>query len=251
VKIFVSAKRVTDPNARIRLNSEGTGIDMTGVEYNVNPFDENAIEAAISLKEANDGEVVVVSIGPQEVETYIRTGLAMGGDRGIRVDIADEDLDSDLVARTFVKLVERENPDIIFLGKQAIDGDNNQVGQLLSGYLGWPQACFASEFALSDDKSSAQVVREVDGGLETVSVSLPAVISADLRLNEPRYASLPGIMKAKRKPIDVLSADDLGLDTTLKVKVLRLENPPSRAAGIKVESVDELLDKLRNEAKAL
>lgn len=251
MKILVSAKRVTDPNARIRLNSEGTGIDMTGVEYNVNPFCENAIEAAIALKEANDGEVVVVSIGPDDVETYIRTGLAMGGDRGIRVDIADEDLDSDLVARTFVKLVERESPDVVLLGKQAIDGDSNQVAQLLASYLNWPQACFASDLTLSEDKSSADVVREVDGGLETVKVSLPAVVSADLRLNEPRYASLPGIMKAKRKPIDVFSAEDLELDTTLKVKVLRLENPPTRAAGIKVESVDELLDKLRTEAKAL
>jgi electron transfer flavoprotein beta subunit len=251
VKILVSAKRVTDPNARIRLNSEGTGIDMTGVEYNVNPFDENALEGAISLKEAKDGEVVVVSIGPDEVDTYIRTGLAMGGDRGIRVDIADEDLDSDLVARIFCKIVERENPDIIFLGKQAIDGDSNQVAQLISAYLGWPQACFASEVSVSDDNTSATVVREVDGGLETVKVALPAVISADLRLNEPRYASLPGIMKAKRKPIDVLSTDELGVDTSLKVKVVRLENPPTRAAGIKVESVDELLDKLRTEAKAL
>ena len=175
----------------------------------------------------------------------------MGGDRGIRVDIADEDLDSDLVARTFVKLVERENPDVVLLGKQAIDGDSNQVAQLLASYLNWPQACFASDLTLSEDKSSADVVREVDGGLETVKVSLPAVVSADLRLNEPRYASLPGIMKAKRKPIDVFSAEDLELDTTLKVKVLRLENPPTRAAGIKVESVDELLDKLRTEAKAL
>ena len=251
MKILVSAKRVTDPDARIRINADGTGIDLTGVEYKVNPFCENAIEGALTLKEAQGGEVVVFSVGPDEVDTYIRTGLAMGGDRGIRVDLTDEALDSDLVARIVVKLVEKESPDLVLLGKQAIDGDNNQVSQLVAAYLGWPQACFASGIALSEDGGRATVTREVDGGIETVSVPLPAVISADLRLNEPRYASLPGIMKAKRKPIEVLSAADLGLDTTLKVRTLGLEAPSEKAAGVKVADVDELITKLKNEAKAL
>ncbi|MBR57713.1 MAG: electron transfer flavoprotein subunit beta [Myxococcales bacterium] len=251
MKILVAVKRVTDPDARIRLNADATGIDMTGVEYKVNPFCENAVEGALQLRDAAGGEVVVVSIGPEEVDTYIRTGLAMGGDRGIRVPLEDENLDSDVVARVLAALVAKEEPELVMLGKQAIDGDNNQVAQLLAGYLGWPQACFASEIALSDDQQSAEVTREVDGGLEVLNVGLPAVISADLRLNEPRYASLPGIMKAKRKTIDVYEAADLGVDTTVKVRVLKLESPPERAAGIKVDSVDDLLGKLRNEAKAL
>jgi electron transfer flavoprotein beta subunit len=249
VKILVSAKRVTDPDARIRLKADGSGIETTGLEYKVNPFDENAIEQAIQLKESAGGEVVVMSIGPGDVETYIRTGLAMGGDRGIRVESTDEELDSDSAARLFAAIVEKGQPDLVILGKQAIDGDNNQVAQLLAAYLGWPQACFASKMDVGD--GSAKVVREVDGGLETIEVKLPAVFSADLRLNEPRYASLPGIMKARRKPVDVHTAADLGVDVTPKVRTIRLESPPERAAGMMVESVDQLLDKLRNEAKAL
>ena len=249
MKILVTAKRVTDPDAKIRLNSDGTGIDLAGVEYKVNPFCENAIEAALTLKDQAGGEVIVVSIGPEDADTYIRTGLAMGGDRGVRVNLTDDELDSDLVARALAKVVEREQPDLVLLGKQAIDGDNNQVTQLLATYLGWPQACFASEIELGD--GDATVTREVDGGLEVIKVGLPAVISADLRLNEPRYASLPGIMRAKRKPIDVVEPGDLELDATLKVRVLGLESPAERAGGIKVESIDELLDKLQNDAKAL
>jgi len=251
VKIFVTAKRVTDYNAQIRLNSDGTGIDLDGVEYAVNPFDENAIEEAINLRDQHGGEVVVVSVGPDSVESYIRTGMAMGADRGIRVNATDEELDSDAVARILVALAKKESPDLVLLGKQAIDGDNNQVGQLLAGYLGWGQACFASGLTLAEDLTTASVVREIDGGLETLEVKLPAVVTADLRLNEPRYASLPGIMKAKRKPIDIFEPSDLDVDITPKVRTIRLENPPEKAAGLMVDSVQELVNKLRHDAKAL
>jgi len=251
VKIFVTAKRVTDYNAQIRLNSDGTGIDLQGVEYAVNPFDENAIEEAIRLRDEHGGEVVVISVGPDSVESYIRMGMAMGGDRGIRVNATDEELDSDAVARILVALVEKESPDLVLLGKQAIDGDNNQVGQLLAGYLGWAQACYASEISFSEGLATASVIREVDGGLETLEVKMPAVITADLRLNEPRYASLPGIMKAKRKPIDIYEPGDLSLDITPKVRTIRLETPPAKEAGVMVESVQELVNKLRHDAKAL
>ena len=251
MKIFVTAKRVTDYNAQIRLNSDGTGIDLQGVEYAVNPFDENAIEEAIRLRDEHGGEVVVISVGPDSVESYIRMGMAMGGDRGIRVNATDEELDSDAVARILVALVEKESPDLVLLGKQAIDGDNNQVGQLLAGYLGWAQACYASEISFSEGLATASVIREVDGGLETLEVKMPAVITADLRLNEPRYASLPGIMKAKRKPIDIYEPGDLSLDITPKVRTIRLETPPAKEAGVMVESVQELVNKLRHDAKAL
>jgi electron transfer flavoprotein beta subunit len=251
VKIFVTAKRVTDFNAQIRLRSDGTGIDLQGVEYTVNPFDENAIEEAIRLRDEHGGEVVVISVGPDSVESYIRMGMAMGGDRGIRVNATDEELDSDAVARVLVALVEKEAPDLVLLGKQAIDGDNNQVGQLLAGYLGWPQACYASELTLSSDLQTATVVREIDGGLEQLEVGMPAVITSDLRLNEPRYASLPGIMKAKRKPIDIYEPSDLSVDITPKVRTIRLETPAQKEAGVRVESTQELVEKLRHDAKAL
>ena len=251
MKIFVTAKRVTDYNAQIRLNSDGTGIDLQGVEYAVNPFDENAIEEAIRLRDEHGGEVVVISVGPDSVESYIRMGMAMGADRGIRVNATDEELDSDAVARILVALVEKESPDLVLLGKQAIDGDNNQVGQLLAGYLDWPQACYASEISLGEGLATASVVREVDGGLETLEVKMPAVITADLRLNEPRYASLPGIMKAKRKPIDIYEPGDLSVDITPKVRTIRLEPPAAKEAGVMVESIQELVNKLRHDAKAL
>lgn len=251
MKILVAAKRVTDPDATIRLKADKTGIEMEGVEYKPNPFCENAIEEALKLKEVHGGEVIIASVGPEDVTSTIRTGLAMGGDRGVLVTgLSDDELDSDLCARILVKVVERENPDLVLLGKQAIDGDSNQVGQLLGEYLGQPQACFASEVKFAD--GSFEVTREVDGGLETIQVKAPAVITADLRLNEPRYASLPGIMKAKKKPIDQLEVSELGVDTTLKVVTLRYDNPPVREGGCTmVESVDDLLDKLKNEAKVL
>ena len=251
MKILVTAKRVTDPDARIRLKSDLSGIEMEGVEYKPNPFCENAIEEALKIAEANDGEVVAVSIGPSEVSSTIRTALAMGADRGILVTgLDDVDLDSDLVARIFVKLFEKESPDLFMMGKQAIDGDSNQVGQLLAEYLQLPQACFASEVVLEEGR--AKVTREVDGGLETIDVSLPAIVTADLRLNEPRYASLPGIMKAKKKPIEEIAVGDLGVSTDLKVVTLRYENPPAREGGCTfVETADDLVEKLQNEAKVL
>ena len=251
MKILVTAKRVTDPDAKIKLKPDMSGIQTEGVEYKVNPFCENAIEEALKLSEQHGGEVVVVSIGPEDVKTYIRTGLAMGAARGILVTgIDDEHLDSDLTARILAAVYKRENPDIFLLGKQAIDGDSNQVAQLMAEYLELPQACFASKVQV--DGGAATVTREVDGGLETIEVKLPAIISADLRLNEPRYASLPGIMKAKRKPIDEVTVSDLGVQTGLKVRTLRYENPPTRGGGVTmVETVDDLVDKLKNEAKAL
>jgi electron transfer flavoprotein beta subunit len=251
VKILVTAKRVTDPDARIALKADMSGIEMDGVEYKPNPFCENAIEEALKIAEANDGEVVAVSIGPSEVSSTIRHALAMGAQRGILVTgLEDDGLDSDLVARIFVALVEREKPDLFLLGKQAIDGDCNQVGQLLAEYLGQPQACFASEVSVSDGR--ARVTREVDGGLETIDVGLPAVITADLRLNEPRYLKMPMIMKARKKTIEEIPVSELGVDTALKVVTIRYSKPAEREGGCTfVESVDALLDKLQNEAKVL
>ena len=251
MKILVSAKRVVDPDAQLTLLPDASGIDTGAVEYrHVNYFDENAIEEALVLSEKHSAEVVVVSIGPDDVTQTIRSGLAMGADRGIRVEMTDDALDSDLAARILAEVARREAPDLFLLGKQAIDGDNNQVGQLVAHYLDQPQACFASEVAVEGDE--VVVTREVDGGLETIALQMPAVITADLRLNEPRYASLPGIMKAKRKPIDVMSVDDLGVtDKALKVEVVSLTEPAAKEAGVMVETVDELFDKLSNEAKVL
>ncbi len=252
MKILVTAKRVTDPDAKIKLKADFSGIDEEDVEYKVNPFDENAIEAALVLRDEHDGEVVVVSIGPEDVTQYIRTGLAMGADRGILVESRDEELDGDRVAQILVKLVEEEKPDIVLLGKQCIDGDSNQVGQLLGAYLDWPQACFASDIDIINDGATARVAREVDGGIEKVDVDLPAVITADLRLNEPRYASLPGIMRAKRKKIDYFDLDDLDLDEVgEKVRTIRFEPPAQRQAGVMVPDVASLVSKLANEAKVL
>ncbi len=249
MKILVTAKRVTDPDAKIRLKADLSGIETEGLEFKVNPFCENAIEAALQLADKDGGEVVVVSIGPDESTQYIRTGLAMGGDRGIRVECNDEELDSDMAARIFVEIFKKEQPDLFLFGKQAVDGDSGQVTQLVAEYLGLPHASFASEAELKDGK--LEVVQEHDGGLQTTAVALPAVMSADLRLNEPRFASLPGIMKARRKKIDVFSVADLGVDTALKVKTVSYEEPPGRKAGEFVASVDELMNKLVNEAKAL
>jgi len=254
LKILVSVKRVIDPDSRLKLTDDGTGLATGSLDYKLNPFDENAVEEAMLLNEAHGGEVVLVSIGPDDWKRTIKTGLAMGADRAIRVDSDDEQLDSDLTARILAAVYEREKPDLFLLGKQAIDGDNNQVGQLLAEYLNIGQACFASEVLVeaNGDAWSARVVREVDGGLETIQVPLPAVITADLRLNEPRYPAIRAILGANSKPFEVLSIDDLGItDTALKVEVVRLEMPPERQAGIMVESVDELIDKLRNEARVL
>jgi electron transfer flavoprotein beta subunit len=248
VKILTTVKRVTDPDMKVKIKPDGSGIVTDGVEYKMNSFDEYGVEEAIKLKEKHDAEVVVVSVGPQDATKEIRTALAMGADRGILVE-TDAVLDSDAVARVLAEVVRKENPDIIIMGKQAVDSDRNQAGQLLASYLDLPQATFA--FSLDVADGWATVGRETDGGTTTVRVKLPAVVTADLRLNEPRYASLPGIMKAKRKQLDTLTPDALGVDVTPRVNVLKYEAPEERQAGRIVESVDELIQVLRNEAKVI
>ncbi len=250
MKLLVPMKRTHDPDSKIRLRPDGGGIDTTNIKFVINPFDEIAVEEAIRKKEQFGGEVVAVSIGTQECTEQIRTALAMGADRGILVDTGGRFLDQDAIARILAKVAEQEKPDLIIMGKQAIDDDSNQVGQLLAEYLGWPQATFASKVDIDLNSKKALVVREVDGGLETVELSIPAVITADLRLNQPRYASLPGIMKAKQKPLKVIKVDELGVNVEPKVEIEKLESPPPRKAGIKVKDVDELIEKLK-QAKVL
>jgi electron transfer flavoprotein beta subunit len=246
VKILTTVKRVTDPDMKVKLKPDGSGIVTEGVEYKMNSFDEYGVEEAIRLKEEHGGEVVVVSVGASAATKEIRTALAMGADRGILVE-TDDTLDSDAVARVLAEVVKKESPDVILMGKQSVDSDRNQAGQLLASYLDWPQATFAYECSVAD--GWATVGREVDGGTSTKRVKLPAIITADLRLNEPRYASLPGIMKAKRKQLDTMTPADLGVDVTPRVTVLAYEAPEERSAGQIVDSVDELIDKLHNEAK--
>ncbi len=248
MKIMVTAKRVTDPDMKIKVKADGTGIEMSSMSFKVNPFDEIAIEAALRIREEKGGEVIVVGIGGEKAPTEIRYGLSMGGDRGIHVATAG-DPDSDAVARILVKLVEMESPDLVILGKQAIDVDDNQVAQLLAGYLGWGQACFASKVTINDN--TARVEREVDGGIEVVEMDLPGVISADLRLNEPRYPALPAIMKAKKKEIKKLTPDDLSVDTTPKVVLTQMAEPEQRKGGRIVEDVPALIRALKDEARVL
>jgi electron transfer flavoprotein beta subunit len=249
MKILVPVKRVVDYNVKIRVKADGSGVELANVKMSMNPFDEIAVEEALRLKEAGKAtEVVVVSIGPAQAAETIRTGLAMGADRGILVK-AEGAVEPLAVAKLLKKLVEQEAPRLVILGKQAIDDDANQTGQMLSALLGWPQATFASKVVLSD--GSADVTREVDGGLQTLTLKLPAIVTTDLRLNEPRYASLPNIMKAKKKPLDETSAETLGVDVTPRLKVLKTTEPPGRSAGIKVGSVAELVSKLKNEAGVL
>lgn len=249
MKVLVTAKRVTDPDAKIRVKPDGTGIETVGLEYKLNPFCENAIEAAVQLIEKNGGEAVAVTIGTDDAVANLRTALAMGCERGIHVKLADDQMDSDLAARILVKVYEAEKPDLFVLGKQAVDGDSNQVTQLVAEYLGLPQATFISRMEVAGGKVT--VVREIDGGLETLELTLPAVISADLRLNTPRLPTLPNVLKAKRKAIQTLTAADLGVDTALKVATVAYEAPPARKGGIKVKTVQELVEKLKNEAKVL
>jgi len=249
MKVLVPVKRVVDYNVKIRVKSDQTGVETANVKMSMNPFDEIAIEEAVRMKEAGKAEeVIAVSIGPQQSQETIRTALAMGADRGIHVQ-EDGEVQPLAVAKILKALVEKEGPGLVLLGKQAIDDDANQTGQMLSALLGWAQATFASKLEFGD--GSAKVTREVDGGLETIEVKTPAVISVDLRLNEPRYASLPNIMKAKKKPIDTVSAGDLGVDPSPRLKTLKVIEPPPRQAGIKVSSVSELVDKLKNEAKVI
>jgi electron transfer flavoprotein beta subunit len=249
MKVLIAVKRVVDYNVKIRVKSDQSGVETANVKMSMNPFDEIAVEEAVRMKEAGvASELVAVSMGPQQCQETIRTALAMGADRGILVQ-ADEELQPLAVAKLLKALVDREQPQLVILGKQAIDDDSNQVGQMLAGLLGWAQGTFASKVALADGK--AEVTREVDGGLETVALKLPAVVTTDLRLNTPRYASLPNIMKAKKKPIETLKAGDLGVEITPRLKVLKVEEPAKRSAGVRVGSVAELVDKLRNEAKVI
>ncbi len=249
MKLLVAVKRVVDYNVKIRVKADNSGVETANVKFSMNPFDEIAVEEAVRLKEAGKAtEVVVVSMGPSAAQETIRTALAMGADRGILV-ASDDELQPLAVAKLLKAVVEREQPGLVILGKQAIDDDSNQTGQMLAALLGWPQGTFASKVAVEGD--GLTVTREIDGGLETVSVALPAVVTTDLRLNEPRYASLPNIMKAKKKPIDTLNPAELGVDTAPRLVTLKVEEPAKRKAGIKVGSVTELVDKLRNEAKVI
>ncbi len=249
MKILVTAKRVVDYNVNIRVLADQSGVDLNNVKMSVNPFDEIAIEEAVRLKEAGKAEeVIVVSVGVSQCQEQLRTALALGADRGILVE-TDEALQPLGIAKALKAVIDKEAPGLIITGKQAIDGDNSQTGQMLAALAGLAQATFASEIDLGED--SATVTREIDGGLETITVKLPAIVTTDLRLNEPRYASLPNIMKAKKKPIDIMTPADLGIDVTPRVKTLKVEPPAERAAGIKVESVEVLVDKLRNEAKVI
>jgi len=243
MKVLVPVKRVIDYNVKVRVKADQSGVDLTNVKMSMNPFDEIAVEEAVRLKEKGKAsEVVVVSIGPLQASETIRTALAMGADRGILVK-TDQPVEPLAVAKILKGLVDAEKPGLVITGKQAIDDDANQVGQMLAALLGWPQGTFAHALELSDN--SAKITREIDGGLQTVEVKLPAVMTTDLRLNEPRYASLPNIMKAKKKPIDEKSPADLGVDITARLKVLKVSEPPKRGGGVKLASVSELLDKLK------
>ena len=249
MKVLVAVKRVVDYNVKIRVNSDQTAVETANVKMSMNPFDEIAVEEGIRLKEAGTAsELIAFSVGPKQSQETIRTALAMGADRGILVetDIMVEPL---AVAKCLKSIVEKENPDLVIVGKQAIDDDSNQTGQMLAALLGWSQGTFASNLILSD--GSIKVTREVDGGLETVDLKMPAVVTTDLRLNEPRYASLPNIMKAKKKTIDVTNPEELGIDISPRLTVLKVEEPAKRLAGVMVEDVVQLVDKLRNEAKVI
>jgi electron transfer flavoprotein beta subunit len=249
MKVLVPVKRVIDANVKVRVKADQTGIELTNVKMAMNPFCEIAVEEAVRMKEAGTAsEVVIVSAGAQQAQETIRTGLAMGGDRGIHIQ-SDAPLEPLSVAKLLKVVVEKESADLVIMGKQAIDGDNNQTGQMLAALLGWPQGTFISKIEKSD--GGLKVTREVDGGLENVALKLPAVVTVDLRLNQPRYASLPNIMKAKKKQIDTHTPEDLGVDASPRVTVLKIVEPPSRKAGVKVADVAELVDKLKNEAKVI
>ena len=246
MKVLVAVKRVVDFNVKIRVKADGAGVDLANVKMSMNPFDEIAVEEAVRLREAGTAtEVIAVSIGPAQAQETIRTALAMGADRGVLVK-TDAEVQPLGVAKLLAKIAEAEAPQLVIVGKQAIDDDSNQTGQMLAGLLGWPQGTFANKLTL--DGGQAKVVREVDGGLETVELKLPAVVTTDLRLNEPRYASLPNIMKAKKKPIDEKTPEDLGVDIAPRLKTLSVEEPPKRSAGVKVPDVATLVQKLKTEA---
>ena len=249
MKILTPVKRVLDYNVKARVKADQTGVDLSNVKMSMNPFDEIAVEEAVRLKEKGVAtEVVAVSIGVQQSQETLRTALAMGADKAVLV-LTDQDLEPLNVAKALKKIVEEQAPDLVLMGKQAIDGDNNAVGQMLAALLGWPQATFASKVELSADAVS--VTREVDGGAQTLKLTLPAIVTTDLRLNEPRYVTLPNIMKAKKKTLEVLKPSDLGVDIKAHLKTLRVSEPPKRSAGIKVPDVATLVSKLKNDAKVI
>ncbi len=249
MKVLVPIKRVIDANVKVRVRGDGSGVETQNVKMAMNPFCEIAVEEAIRLKEAGTAEeIIVVSCGVSQCQETLRTGLAMGADRGILVE-SDEALEPLAVAKLLRAVVEKESPQLVILGKQAVDGDNNQTGQMLAALLGWSQGTFISKIELKD--GGAAVTREVDGGLEMLDLKMPAVVTVDLRLNEPRYASLPNIMKAKKKPIDVMTPGDLGVDAAPRLEILEVKEPAARAAGVKVADAAELVGKLRNEAKVI
>jgi electron transfer flavoprotein beta subunit len=249
MKVLVAVKRVIDYNVQVRVKDDGTGIVTDNVKMSTNPPDDNAIEEAVKIKESGKAtEVIAISVGEEKVQETVRKALAVGADRGIYVK-ADGIIEPLAVAKILQKIVDKEKPDLVLMGKQAIDDDCNQTGQMLSGLLNWPQATFVSKIEIKDKK--LEITREVDEGLEIIEVNVPAIITCDLRLNEPRYASLPNIMKAKKKPLEILSALDLGVDTTPRVQQIKVEEPPKRKSGIKVANVAELVQKLKNEAKVI
>ena len=249
MKILVAIKRVIDYNVKIRVKSDETGIETSNVKMSMNPFDEIAVEEGVRLRESGVAdELIAVSIGPKQSQETIRTALAMGADRGVHIE-TNEEVEPLAVAKLLKALVKKENPDLVILGKQAIDDDSNQTGQMLAALMGWPQGTFASNLGISDGK--ATVTREVDGGLETIQINIPAIVTTDLRLNTPRYASLPNIMKAKKKAIGETSPENLGVDISARLTILKMTEPPSRQAGVIVEDVAQLVDKLRNEAKVI
>ena len=249
MRILVPVKRVIDYNVKVRVKPDQTGVELANVKMAMNPFDEIAVEQALRIREAGDAdEVVAVSIGPSQNQETIRTALAMGADRGIHID-TPHDIEPLAVAKLLKAVVDKETPGLVLLGKQAIDDDSNQTGQMLSALLGWSQGTFASALELNGE--TAKVTREVDGGLEHIEVKMPAIVTVDLRLNEPRYASLPNIMKAKKKPLDSLTVADLGVDITPRLTIAKVEEPATRAAGIKVADIADLVGKLKNEAKVI
>ena len=249
MKILVAVKRVIDYNVQVRVKEDGSGVVTDNVKMSSNPPDDNAIEEAVKIKEAGKAtEIIAITVGEEKSQETVRKALAVGADRGILIK-TEGIVEPLAVAKAIQKIVEKEKPDLVFMGKQAIDDDCNQTGQMLSALLNWPQATFASKIDVKD--STLEVTREVDEGLETIEVNLPAIVTCDLRLNEPRYASLPNIMKAKKKPLEILTAVDLGVDTTPRVQQIKVEEPPKRKAGIKVANVAELVSKLKNEAKVI
>lgn len=250
MKILVAVKRVIDYSVKVRVKADNSNVDLTNVKMSLNPFCEIAVEEALRLREAGKAtEIVVVSIGPKAAQDQIRTALAMGADRGIFIDVGDTELNSLSIAKLLAKVVQDEQPGLVLLGKQAIDSDNNQTGQMLAALCNYPQATFASKVLIEGD--STTVTREIDGGLQTLQLTLPAVVTADLRLNEPRYVKLPDIMKAKKKPLAVTSPAEMGVNVANTITLVRVDAPAERSAGIKVESVDALIDALKNKAKVI